>query len=122
MGLVSGHGEADSRGPHSFFAAGDGEMGKDATGWDLVAGRSREHYEGNGNSVCMDIYQQEPSNGGTVGGPLYHIRILRMGDWAQGRGVETGPVVAADGNGFPTEGYANIYFRRRMGVEVTGIW
>ena len=39
MGLVSSHGEADSGVPHVFFAAGDGELGKEATGWYLAAGR-----------------------------------------------------------------------------------
>ena len=39
MGIVRGHGEEDVRYQHGVFATGDGEMGKEATVWDLVAGR-----------------------------------------------------------------------------------
>ena len=39
----------------------------------------------------------------------------------EGGGAELGPMVAADGGGWPTEGYAKIYFVRRTGTEATGI-
>ena len=80
MGLVSGHVEADSRGPHVFFAASDGETGKEATGWDLAAGRGRESFEGGGESGHAGIHQQAPIDSVTVGGPLAHIRSLHVGD------------------------------------------
>ena len=39
----------------------------------------------------------------------------------QGWWAETGPVMAADDSGFPTEGCAKIYFSRNTGAEATGI-
>ena len=56
-----------------FFAAGDGETGEEATGWDLAAGRGRERSEGGGDSGHTDIHQQAPSESGTVGGRPAHI-------------------------------------------------
>ena len=56
MGIVRSHGEADSRGPDGFFAAGNGETGKEATGWDLAAGRDQERSEGRRELGSMEIY------------------------------------------------------------------
>ena len=56
-----------------------------------------------------------------MGGPPAHIRSLRAGYRVQGWGAETGPVVAADGSGCPTESYAKKDFDIRTGAEETGI-
>ena len=53
MGIDSGHREADSGGPLRFLAAGDSEMEKGATGWDLAAVRGQNCYEGGGDSGRM---------------------------------------------------------------------
>ena len=50
MGLVSGHGESDIRGLHSFFVAGGGETVDEAAGWDLLMGRGQERSEGGNDS------------------------------------------------------------------------
>ena len=56
VGLVRGHGEADSGVPHRFSEVGDREMGKEATVRYLAAGRVRKRYEGNRYSGRMEIY------------------------------------------------------------------
>ena len=91
-------------GGHTVFWAGDREMGKEATIWELTTGRVQESVEGGRYAVYADIYRQLPSDGGTVGGPLDHIRSLRAeGDGVCGRVAETVPVVAADRGGCPIE-------------------
>ena len=106
MGIVSGHGEAYSGSPQGFFVSGDGETGKEATGWDLETGRVQERSLVSKESVHMGINRQAPSDGGTVGGPPDHIRILCAGDRVRGWGKEAVPVVVVDGCVCPTEGYS----------------
>ena len=67
----------------------------------------------------MYIHQQVPSNGGTFGGPPTHVQILQMVYGVQCQRAEIGLVVASDGGVCLTEGYARIYFGRRMGEEAT---
>ena len=69
----------------------------------------------------MDINQQAPCNGGTVSGPPDHIRSLHQGYGVQRKRSYTGPIVAGDSSGCPTEGHVKKYFGRRMGSEATGI-
>ena len=66
-------------------------------GWDLAAGRGQERSEGGGDLGHMYIHQQAPSNSGTLGGPPEHLQNPRVADGVQGRGVETSPMVLADG-------------------------
>ena len=56
MGLVRVYGEADSRGPYRWFAAGNRVTLKEATVWYLEAGRLRESVEGNRDAGHTDIY------------------------------------------------------------------
>ena len=42
VGIVSSYREVDIGGPRGFFAVGDEETGKEATGWYLEAGRVQE--------------------------------------------------------------------------------
>ena len=57
MDSVRGHGEDNSRVTDGFFAASDGEMGKEATGWNLASGRGRDCLECGGGKVNQDIHQ-----------------------------------------------------------------
>ena len=57
MDSVRGHGEDHSRVTDGFFAASDGEMGKEATGWNLASGRGRDCLECGGGKVNQDIHQ-----------------------------------------------------------------
>ena len=92
---------------HTFFLQQvTGKRARRRWGGTWRQGRYRERSEGGGESGRMDIHRQAPNNGGTVGGPLDHIRILHARDKVIGRGGETGPMVAFDVFGYPTEVYA----------------
>ena len=56
MGPIRDRVEEYIRGPHRVFAAGDGDMDKEATGWNLVTERDQEHVEGNGDVEHKDIH------------------------------------------------------------------
>ena len=113
MGLVRDHGEADIGGPHGFFPAGDRETGNEATGWNLVTGGCQDCSEVGRDSGITYIHRQAPIYGVTVGSPPDHIQSLHAGYRVLGWGEETEPVVASDGSGCPTEGYAKRDFCRR---------
>ena len=54
---VRGQVEEDSGGPHGGFTAGDGEMFKEANGWNLATGIGQEDVEGGGEVDHKYIHQ-----------------------------------------------------------------
>ena len=57
MGPVGGHGEENSGDTHRVFTEGDGEIFKEANGWNLATGIGQEDVEGGGEVDHKYIHQ-----------------------------------------------------------------